>query len=226
MVERVPTGVPGLDAQIAGGLPENSVTLVSGGAGTGKTIFCSQFLWHGLENDENCLFVTLEEEPDEIKADAEEFDWTFGDYEDDQFKILYINPFKDSGGFADRIREEIDEIDADRVAIDSTSTMGMYSNEPGKIRERLYSVVRKLRGEQVTSVITSEVTDGVGSQLSRFGVEEFVADGVVKLTGFSLGDSNFRSLQVVKMRRTPIEEDICSVGITDDGLTVNTDESL
>jgi len=44
MVERVATGIPGLDALIEGGLPQGSVTLVSGGAGCGKTIFCSQYL--------------------------------------------------------------------------------------------------------------------------------------------------------------------------------------
>ncbi|MFB6294389.1 MAG: RAD55 family ATPase [Candidatus Nanohaloarchaea archaeon] len=226
MVERISTGIPGLDDLIEGGFPENSVTLVSGGAGTGKTIFSSQYLWHGLENGENCLFVTLEEEPDEIKADAAEFGWTFDKYEDDAFNIIYINPFKDAGGFADRIREEIEEIGADRVVIDSTSTMGMYSDDPGKIRERLYGVVRKLRRADVTSIITSEVTDNVGSQLSRFGVEEFVADGVINLTGFSLGESSFRSLQVVKMRKTDIAEDICSLDISADGISVEQEETL
>lgn len=226
MVERIDTGIPGLDDLIEGGLPEGSVTLVSGGAGTGKTIFCSQYMWHGLQNDENCLFITLEEEPGEVKEDAHEFGWDFEEYEGDSFKIIYLNPFKDAGGFVDRIRQEIDEIDADRVVLDSTSVLGMYDDKPGKIRERLYDLVRKLRRDEVTTVLTSEITENTGSHLSRYGVEEFVADGVVKLTGFSLGESTFRSLQVVKMRKTDIDEDICSVDISEEGFSVEPEETL
>jgi len=226
MVERISTGIPGLDDLIEGGIPAGSVTLVSGGAGTGKTIFCSQYLWHGLENGESCLFVTLEEAPEEIQSDALEFGWDFDDCDDDTFQMLYINPFKDSGGFSNRIREKIKEMDADRVVIDSTSTMGMYTREAGKIRERLYTLIRKLREEDVTAILTTEITDGSGSTLSRYGVEEFVSDAVIRLTGFSLGDSAFRSLQVVKMRKTDIEEDLCSVDIGEGGITVETDQKL
>lgn len=224
MVERISSGIPGLDTLIDGGIPKGSVTLVSGGAGTGKTIFCSQYLWHGLQNGENCLFVTLEEEPDEIMADAREFGWDFDDYGEDRFQMMYLNPFKDSGGFADRIREKIKEVDADRVVIDSTSTMGMYSTEPGKIRERLYNLIRKLRQEKVTAILTSEIPHHNPDAISRFGVEEFVSDGVIVLRGVGIAGEMGRRLRVEKMRKTELTEDVFTMAFTHEGLKVEATE--
>lgn len=225
MSERVKTGISGLDELIEGGLVEGSVTLVSGGAGTGKTIFCSQFLMQGLKNDENCLFVTLEEEPDEIKQDVLEFGWNFENYEHrDMFNIMYLNPFKDASGFVDRIRSEIEEMDADRVVIDSTSVIGMYEDSTGRIRERLYDLVRKMRKMGATTVMTSEIPRGNGEAISRYGVEEFVSDAVIVLRGLGMGGEMGRRLIIEKMRRTDFQEDIYPLEFEDDGLHVREPE--
>jgi len=69
MIERVKTGVPGLDRLIAGGFVKGSANLVSGGTGTGKTTFCVQFLLEGLRNNEPCVYLTMEEDPRDIKED-------------------------------------------------------------------------------------------------------------------------------------------------------------
>lgn len=221
MSERISTGIPGLDELIEGGFPNGSATLVSGGAGTGKTIFCSQYLWHGLENGENGLFVTLEEEPEEIKDDATVFGWDFETYEDKgMFKIMYLNPFKDSGGFVNRIRQAINEIDAERVVVDSTSVMGMYDDSPGSIRERLYDLTRKLRREDVTAVLTSEDPDGKEAQVTRYGVEEFVADALITLDMSVLGENVERTIRVSKMRSTDIDGGEYGIEFTEDGLSL------
>lgn len=225
MTERVSTGIPGLNELIEGGFVKGSVTLLSGSAGTGKTLFCSQYLWHGLQNEENCLFVTLEEDPEEIKLDAKEFGWDFEAYEDEgRFRIMYLNPFKDSGGFVDRIRGAIEDIDADRVVVDSTSVMGMYDENPGRIRERLYDLVRKLRRQNVTAIITGEIPRGEEGKVSRFGVEEFVSDGLIVLRGLGMAGEMGRRLVIEKMRRTDFEEDIFPLEFTDDGLRVEEPE--
>lgn len=226
MVDRKKTGIEGLDELIQGGFPEESATLVTGGAGTGKTIFCSQFLWKGLQQGESGLFVTLEEEPDEIKKDAKEFGWDFEKYEKQgDFKLIYMNPLEGEG-FIRKIEELITELDADRVVLDSISVMGMYTSDKGKVREELYSIIRKLRRSGVTSVITSEIPAERENALSRFGVEEFVADGVVKLTGLFLGEVTYRSLSIIKMRKTKIESDTNVLKITDNGLLVEPEDRL
>ncbi len=65
-MNRIKTGIPGLDAITDGGFIEGSVNLLTGGTGTGKTIFGSQFIWQGLQMGEPCVYITLEESPEDF----------------------------------------------------------------------------------------------------------------------------------------------------------------
>ncbi|MCD6399073.1 MAG: KaiC domain-containing protein, partial [Candidatus Aenigmarchaeota archaeon] len=94
-IERIKTGITGLDKLIDGGFVKGSSVLVTGAAGTGKTIFCCQFLWEGLKNGENCMYITFEELPEEIKGDAAVFGWDFDKYEKNgKLIISYRDPFQ------------------------------------------------------------------------------------------------------------------------------------
>src|SRR3990172_4878707 len=93
--ERVKTGIQGLDELIAGGLKPASLTLLTGTAGTGKTILCSQFLYEGAKTfNEPGVYVTFEEPPENIKKDSLNFGWDFEELEK-QKKILFVryDPF-------------------------------------------------------------------------------------------------------------------------------------
>jgi len=219
MVERVTTGIPGLDDLIDGGFPTNSATLVSGGAGTGKTIFCCQYLWEGLQKDEKCLYITMEEDADEIVNDAKEFGWDFAQYSD-RFTITYLNPFSTQGGFADKVRELIQENNVDRVVLDSTSIIGMHTNNKAEVRKQLYELVRELRSMDTTSLLTAEIPKSDSGMDSRYGVEEFVTDGLIVLDMSVLGKDAERTLRVSKMRETDMEGGINTLEIEDDGLYV------
>jgi len=221
MTERIATGIHGLDDLIEGGLPESSVTLLSGGAGTGKTLFCCQFLWHGLQQGENGLFITMEEDADDILEDAEEFGWKFSDYMDaGRFNIQFMNPVKIDTGFDDHVRDLIDEIDADRVVIDSTSVIGMYSDGEGEVRRQLYQLIKELKRAGVTTILTSEIVAKDQGALSRYGVEEFGSDGVIVLRGIGVGGEMGRRLIIEKMRRTDFTEDIYPLEFTDQGIRI------
>lgn len=221
MVERIETGIEGLDELVEGGLPKNSVTLVSGGPGTGKTLFCSQFLWHGLQRGDNCLFITLEEDDEDILDDAKEFGWEFEKYsEDGKFAINYINPFRANSGFDKHIQEQIDDIDADRVVIDSTSVIGMYSNGKGDVRRQLYELIKMLKSSDVTSIMTAEAPNDDSGRISRYGVEEFVADSVVVLHYMGIGGGIYRNVEVPKIRKTDQEKGSFPMKISDEGMSV------
>jgi len=169
--------------------------------------------------------VTLEEEVEEVRSDAAEFGWTFREYEaEDRAKLVYMNPFNSGGGFVDRIQRSIDKVDGERVVIDSTSVMGMYDDNPGKIRERLYDLTRSLRREDVTAVLTSEIPRGDDDTISRFGVEEFVADGVIVMHYMGIGAGIYRNLEIPKIRKTNQEKGSFPFKISDDGITVYEDE--
>lgn len=230
MVDRVPTGIPGLDDIIQGGIPREAVLLVSGGAGAGKTVFCCQFLWQGLQDGESCLYVTLEEDADRILSDARQFGMEFADYwnddEDvtDQFHIEYMDPFRGEQNFAAKIVQQIQEIDADRVVVDSTSILGMYSDSPGEVRKDLYGLIRRIREQGATTVLTAEIPRGNGEAISRYGVEEFVSDGVIVLRTLGVSGEMGRRLRVEKMRQTEVPNEVYPLEFTQNGLTVHEPE--
>ncbi|MHA1131169.1 MAG: ATPase domain-containing protein, partial [Candidatus Helarchaeota archaeon] len=78
MIERVKSGISGLDEILNGGFIKGTNVLLAGSAGTGKTIFCMQFLYNGVvDYDEPGIFVTLEEMPAELRREAALFGWDF-----------------------------------------------------------------------------------------------------------------------------------------------------
>jgi len=220
MVERLKTGIPGLDGLLNGGVPKGSVTLVTGGAGTGKTIFCCQFILEGIKNGEKCIYLTLEEEPEEIRADAKEFGWNFESYEKKKkLSIHYMNPLE-GHGFETRIEDMVDHMKASRIVLDSTSVLGMYSSTDAKVRERLYSLIRILRRSHVTALLTAEIPEQDKGSLSRFGVEEFVSDGVIVMYYLSIGSGLYRNIEIKKMRRTNQKKGTFPMHITNKGIKV------
>jgi len=78
---KIRTGVPGLDKMLHGGLVPGRPYIVSGAPGSGKTILATQFLREGLEGGERCLFIALEEPPNELKINMRPFRWNLDDLE-------------------------------------------------------------------------------------------------------------------------------------------------
>ena len=217
---RMPTGIPGLDPLIEGGLLENSVNLVTGETGTGKTIFCSQFLWSGLQKGETGLYITLEESPEDVRADAMMFGWDFSIFEKKGLcRIIYHDPAQ-VNNLGSVIIDEIKNLKARRLVIDSTSLIGLNIQEPSQIRKMLLSIINIIKRTGCVALLVSEIPEEQKS-LSRFGVEEFVVDGVFILNylEYASGELN-RSLIIRKMRRTNHGTDIYPMEISHKGMTI------
>ncbi len=221
-IERVSTGIPGLDELIEGGFVKDNAVLVTGSAGTGKTIFCSQFIWEGLQNGENCMFITFEERPEKIKKEASDFGWDFEKYEENKQLILrQKDPFDTSEG--DELfwfRNQLEKHDVDRLAMDSTSILSLYYDDQYEVRENLFKIVSTIEEADVTAVLTTECPEGEDN-LTRFGVEEYLVDGVIKLDILSMGSGGSRSLSVRKMRRTSHDTKSHGITITDHGIKIS-----
>ncbi|MFZ3077942.1 MAG: ATPase domain-containing protein [Candidatus Aenigmatarchaeota archaeon] len=225
-IERMKTGVPGLDKLAEGGLVKGSVSLVSGTMGTGKTIFCCQFLKHGLENGENCLFITFEESVKDIINDAASFGWNLEKYVKDGSLIFeYIDPLEAKsriGSIEELVRTAAKERKIKRIVIDSISILGLYLADHYEFRKDLHNLINALKETGVTTVMTVEAVNGS----TRFSVEEFVADAVINLYGLKIGEGNFRSLQIMKMRRTKHAEDVFPFEFGNNGIVVKSKESV
>lgn len=220
-LRRTSTGVDGLNEVVDGGFPEGSVTMLTGGPGTGKTTFASHFMFDGLKKGENCMYISTEERPDEIKGDAGQFGIEFDKYTS-HFRIPYIVPSDD---IMDEITQMVSEGDHDRIVLDSISVLAMFWGEDRNIRMLIKDLINQLRKSGATVLITAELP-GEEGKLSRHGVTEYVVDGVIKMQGFALGESSFRSAQVVKMRRTDIDGNVLNVAIDDEGMHIEEEDTF
>ncbi len=216
---RIKTGVPGLDDLIEGGLIPGSSVLLAGHTGAGKTLFSLQFLWNGLQRGEPGVYISFEQTPEELKGDALVFGWNFEAYERKNLcKIAYYSPFE----IADVnkiIIDDVKKIGAKRIVIDSTSVFAMYLKDEFKIREKLYSLIRKLKETKCTAIMTSEMLED-SKGFSRYGVEEFIADGVITLDYIGVNGEFERALAIRKMRRTGHYKDLVPFTITGEGIII------
>ncbi|MEM5778242.1 MAG: ATPase domain-containing protein [Candidatus Aenigmatarchaeota archaeon] len=221
--QRIPSGIPGLDKLIEGGFIKGSTILVSGGAGTGKTIFCAQFIMEGLKRGENCMFITLEEKESDIIEDVRRFGWDFEKYiKEKKLFLEYQDPFQMTD-ITSPLIDKIKEHNVSRVAIDSTAVFGMYYKEPFEVRKQLFKLLGGLKEIGVTSVLTSELPEDKKS-LARFGVEEFVVDGLIVLD-YDILRPNPLQLVVRKMRRTKHYRKSVLMDITDEGIVLKPPET-
>jgi circadian clock protein KaiC len=225
-VERVESGIPGLDKLIEGGFVRNSVNIIAGTAGTGKTIFCCQYLLHGLRNNENCVYFTLEQSKEDILGDVGVFEWgeEFKKYiSQNKLKLETIFPTSIKK-MSESILDMIEKMNAKRFVLDSLSvaTTGWEETaDVSKIRRDVFDLMASLKKLGVTSLLVTEIPEADTKALSKFGFEEFVADSVIVLhyLEYAAGGTP-RSLLIRKMRRTSHKTDIFPIKIGKDGIKV------
>jgi KaiC/GvpD/RAD55 family RecA-like ATPase len=219
MVERVSSGIFGLDRLIEGGFVKNSVNLITGSTGTGKTIFGLQFIWYGLLKGENGVFISLEQEPEEIFADVEYFGWDFKKYINEKKCIIEFLSTWELAELPLIINERIKSINAKRFVLDTLSLV-VSEYEPSRMRQEISEFLNSLRHTGATSLLTCEIPED-SKALSTFGVEEFLVDGIIVLNylGLVVGGSP-RSLIIRKMRRTKHGTDVYPIEITKRGIEI------
>ena len=209
-IEKTPTGIPGFDYISAGGLPSNRVALLSGSAGSGKTIFACQFLHQGASAfDEGAVFVTFEEPPAAIRRNMAglgidipaleaEGRWSFVDMSP-QGPIDEIVGHFDLGGFLPRIEYAVRQTNARRLVIDSLGAVFAQFTDLGPVRRALREFVSSLERLGVTALFTAERAEEYGP-VAQLGVEEFALDTVIVLRHVIDGDRRRRLIEVLKMR--------------------------
>lgn len=225
VVERVETGIPGFDRLIEGGLVKGSTNLIAGNSGTGKTLFCMQYLWNGLQKGENGVYITLEQKPEDIYTDVLRFGWDFSKYEKEgKFKLESLIA-SDITTITTKIVENVRKVNAKRFALDSLTiaTMGWKERpeESFKLRGKVFDMLNTLKSLGITSMVISEVERSEHANLSKFGFEEFVVDAVITLNYFTVGGAT-RNLQILKMRRTDHGKKIYPFDITERGIMLKT----
>ena len=227
--DRVPTGIPGLDNVMEGGFRKNTVNLIGGGAGCGKSIFCMQFLKNGIDMyNEPCVYVSFEESTTKILNDFKIFNWNLdGKIQQKKLVLMHYTPEQvekvlESGGGI--IRDVIESINAKRVIIDSLTAFALLHKDELARRKAVLQLFEMLNNWKCTVLVTSEQEPDPEKHEST--ILEFEVDGVILLYNIRKGDIRERSLEIFKMRATRHAAKIFPMTIDDNGMTIFPEETV
>jgi circadian clock protein KaiC len=207
-LEKVPTGIRGLDQVTHGGFPKGRTALVCGGPGTGKTLLGLEFLARGaLLYNEPGVCIALEETADELVTNMASLGYDLPalikakklaiDYVHIERKQIEETGEYDLEGLFIRLRAAIDSIKAKRVMLDTIEVLFLSLKNEAIVRAELRRLFHWLKDAGVTAVVTAEVGDRM---LTRYGLEEYVADCVLVLDHRVNEQISTRRLRVMKYR--------------------------
>ena len=217
--ERVKSGIPGLDDMVDGGIPKGNLVVLSGDPGSGKTVFCLQFLFEGaIKYDEPGIYVSLEEPEETILEGASEFGWDLKSLiQTNKLKIITIELY-DFERLKSSIEDTVKQINAKRVVIDPGVIFKLFFDRELDARKRIVALGKMLKRIGCTSIITNEIS--LDRMTSLYGLEEYVADGVILMYHTKVKSRFVRSIAILKMRNTKISEQLKPIQIDDSGITV------
>lgn len=212
---RCETGIAELDQILRGGLPRGSVVLLSGGSGMGKTTLTLEFLAHGAEAGEPGLFVSVTEPVNILERNAREYAFLQPEFLDSgRLRIVDLRAMtrkagltsgaftiEDAEALVDILRSIIEEYGIRRLVLDSLTAICQRIDDPGQVRDFVFQLGLMLSELECTTILTSE-TPPRELRYSMFGVEEFIADGIIFLSEMERHNDLVRTLQVIKMRGT------------------------
>ena len=244
-MKKVPTGIEGLDKLLRGGFPENWGILLTGNTGTGKTTLAIQYLYNGcVKYNEPGVFVSLEEDNQKIISVMRLFGWDLEILQNDK-KLVMINavPKRAPGkseyvvetpffsrtfsfdSICDLLEDKIKETNAKRVVIDGLSGLTLQYQNEFEIRQGLLDITNVIGEAGCTSLYTSEIPEGKPG-ISRFGIEEFIASGVIVLYYLRERGKRIRAIEIRKMRGANHDESLHPYKITEKGIVVFPEEIL
>ncbi len=233
--DTVPSGIGQLDELLGGGFPRGRCILVTGGCGTGKSIFGMQFLVEGATKyGENGILVTSEQSPAAVRSDMIGFGWDLDKLEKEhKLGIVDVATPKSKVPYAGR--EEVTRlinmntlllaitqiqrtIDAKRIVVDSIPGLELVIEDRAAIRHAIYRLIATTKELGTTSLLISEGRRR--GEISRYDVEQFISDGVIFLEQIRYKGKFERGLTIVKMRGISHEPKTCPMVITEKGIRV------
>jgi KaiC/GvpD/RAD55 family RecA-like ATPase len=240
----VPSGIPGVDKILVDkGIPRGHTILLSGGPGTGKTTFAIQFLHKGAtEHNESGIYVTLDEDPKDIRKNMIKFGWNLEKLEDEK-KLLFVNispvrvtPFDKDGliqigmkefrliKLLEAVKSGVKEVNAKRIIIDPLTIFSLqYPNEV----ERIYAMRDLMIGLKKIGCTNLLIAELRGTGMEReHQFEEYLAQGVILLRTTLRKNRLVRVFQVEKMRGLAIDNQPKPYEISSKGIEVYPDATI
>ncbi len=227
-MEKIKSGVPGLDGVLGGGLLKNSVIAVTGPTGAGKSTLAMQFLVNGiLESKEPGLYIAIEETHSSVYFHMSSYSWELDKLEKNK-KLLFLDyPVLEVDQFLAQnsaIQELINRIGVRRVVIDSVMPVALFFNNDDERKKGFIKLMENIRKWQTTTLIISEDVPATTQDVlpaTRYGIESFTDGWIHIYYLFSPKErERTRAIEIIKMKGAAHSSKIYPAEITKNGFVV------
>jgi len=218
---RISSGNPELDKMCGGGYFRDSVILISGATGTGKTLSVAEFIAGGAQNDEKCLLLAFEESREQLFRNASGWGIDFREMEN-QGKLLVVCRYPESSGIEDHLIEMkriIEKFQPNRLALDSLSALERVSTFKG-FREFVIALTSFIKHEEVAGLFTSTTPTLMGGTSITEAHISTITDSIILLRYAEIFGEMRRGLTVLKMRGSSHDKDIREFSIDSKGMHI------
>jgi circadian clock protein KaiC len=218
-VERVNTGIAGLDEMIEKGFWRGSTTLIAGPSGSGKTILALHFIREGARNGERCLYVGFQENPSQMARIMLNLGWNATELlESGKFELMYRSPVEmQLDSVAAEIFERVRTGQVRRIVIDALGDLRRCSIDTQRFADFIYALTQWFAVENVTCIMTSEMSDLF--EASRISDEQ-ISNMSDNLVGFTAGHEMQRTIRIIKTRGSRHDNKQYFLEINDNGVAV------
>ncbi|HEX3037869.1 MAG TPA: ATPase domain-containing protein [Oscillospiraceae bacterium] len=221
--QRLSSGNQDLDRLFGGGIPRSTVTIISGGTGTGKTLMSISFAFEGLRSGESVIYATFEENPKQLLNSALSIGMDLAPYIDSgKLIIVHISPVElDLDEHIFLIQDYVRKINASRLVIDSISSFELGVEDKIKYTDYIWSLTNFLKASGVTTVMIHEIHESIHVlEMTKHGIS-FVADNLILLQSKEIGLDMKRYVRIVKCRSSYHEMGLKEYQITKNGIQID-----
>ena len=216
---RISFGIAALDSMLGGGLWPGSSTIITGPAGSGKTIMGLQFLYEGARRGERGIIATLQENPTQLHRVLSSLGWSSDDHD---VEIMYRSPvdiYIDEWVYD--LLETVEKFQARRVVIDSLADLQLAAVDDTRFREFMYSLVQRFSRQGISLLSTYETPGLLNPWLLPEFTISHLADNAIALTHVRDSGVMSRSLSVIKTRASGHDPAMIPFTIGSGGISIS-----